>query len=95
MARLLAQMSSGGSPPLPSAGYAPGAITFTEREREVLRRVARGERSKEIAGHLGITERTVKTYLSSIYTKLGVDSRASAVAKAIGSGLLSPQDGAQ
>lgn len=39
------------------------------------------------------TERTVKTYLSSIYSKLGVDSRASAVAKAIGSGLLSPNGG--
>jgi NarL family two-component system response regulator YdfI len=45
--------------------------------------------SKEIAAHLGITERTVKTYLSGIYTKLEIDSRASAVAKAIGRGLLS------
>jgi FixJ family two-component response regulator len=48
---------------------------------------------KEIAAHLGNTERTVKTYLSSIYAKLEVDSRAAAVAKALGSGLLSPQDG--
>jgi NarL family two-component system response regulator YdfI len=69
------------------------AITFTEREQEVLRAIARGERSKEIAAHLGITERTVKSYLSSIYTKLEVDSRAGAVAKALEHGLLSPQDG--
>ena len=61
---------------------------LTEREREVLVGVANGERSKEIAAHLGISERTVGTYLSNIFAKLGVDSRASAVAVAIKRGLL-------
>jgi two-component system, NarL family, response regulator YdfI len=89
LSRLLAQTASARQIPSLSARGSAEAIHFTEREREVLRRVARGERSKEIAVHLGITERTVKTYLSSIYLKLGVDSRASAVAKAMGSGLLS------
>jgi two-component system, NarL family, response regulator YdfI len=89
MARLLSYTATT-KPTLPSrASLDSEAIHLTEREREVLHSIARGERSKEIAAHLGITERTVKTYLSSIYTKLGVDSRASAVAKAIGSGLLS------
>lgn len=55
---------------------------LTERELEVLRGVAGGERSKEIALHLGITERTVKAHLASIYNKLGVDSRAAAIATA-------------
>lgn len=55
-------------------------IELTEREREVLQAVARGERSKEIAAHLGISLRTVGAHLTSIYTKLQVDSRASAVA---------------
>ena len=55
-------------------------LELSEREREVLRAVARGERSKEIALHLGITERTVKAHLASIYNKLGVDSRAAAIA---------------
>jgi NarL family two-component system response regulator YdfI len=64
---------------------------LTEREREILARVARGERSKEIAAHLGLTERTIGAYLTTIYTKLGVDSRASAVAVAIGRGLLPRQ----
>jgi NarL family two-component system response regulator YdfI len=50
--------------------------------------VARGERSKEIAARLGISERTVKAYLSSIYAKLGVDSRAAAIAAAAERGLL-------
>jgi two-component system, NarL family, response regulator YdfI len=65
------------------------ADELTEREREVLQAVARGERSKEIAFRLGISLRTVGTHLTSIYAKLGVDSRASAVAVGIERGLLS------
>jgi two-component system, NarL family, response regulator YdfI len=62
---------------------------LTGRELEVLRSVARGERSKEIAIQLGISERTVKAHLASIYSKLGVDSRAAAIAVAAQMGLLS------
>lgn len=65
----------------------PGETMLTDREREVLNGVAKGERSKEIAARLGISERTVKAYLSSIYTKLGVDSRAAAIAVASRRGL--------
>src|SRR5574341_93702 len=65
---------------------------LTERELEVLRAAARGERSKEIALHLGIAERTVKAHLDSVYNKLGVDSRAAAVATAIERGLLAKPD---
>jgi NarL family two-component system response regulator YdfI len=61
---------------------------LTSREHEVLRAAALGERNKEIAYKLGISERTVKAHLSSIYNKLGVDSRAAAVAVAAQSGLL-------
>ena len=63
-------------------------LELTDREREVLEAVARGERSKEIAARLHITERTVKAHLTSIYNKLGVDSRAAAVAEAIQRGWL-------
>lgn len=72
----------------PSAGKRSESSVLTERELEVLRAAARGERSKEIALHLGIAERTVKAHLDSIYNKLGVDSRAAAVATAIQRGLL-------
>ncbi|HRE25932.1 MAG TPA: response regulator transcription factor, partial [Anaerolineales bacterium] len=75
--RALAQASSGAT-----AKRAPDAVGLTEREGEVLAAVARGERSKEIALHLGISERTVKAHLASIYGKLGVDSRAAAIAAA-------------
>lgn len=66
-------------------------LALTERERDVLVEVARGKRSKEIALQLGITENTVKGHLASIYGKLGVDSRASAVAIALERGLLPRQ----
>ena len=59
---------------------------LTEREREVLQGVAQGERSKEIAVRLSITERTVKAHLANIYSKYGVDSRAAAVAAAMARG---------
>ena len=63
-------------------------VNLTDRELEVLASVARGERSKEIASHLGISERTIKAHLASIYNKLGVDSRAAAIAIAAQKGLL-------
>jgi len=61
---------------------------LTERELEVLAGVATGQTSKEIAYQLGITERTVKAHLTSIYNKLGVDSRAAAVSEAMKQDLL-------
>ncbi len=61
---------------------------LSERELEVLASVADGRRSKEIAVQLGITERTVKAHLASIYNKLGVDSRAAAIAIAAQKGWL-------
>ena len=63
-------------------------LLLTERELEVLRAAATGERTKEIARRLAISERTVKAHLTSVYTKLGVDSRAAAIAVAAQAGWL-------
>ena len=83
MARILSKAG------MPSARItSTSTLDLTEREREVLAAVAKGERSKEIAFRLGITERTVKAHLASIYGKLGVDSRAAAIAVAAQKGLL-------
>jgi len=64
-------------------------LDLTEREREVLEYVARGERNKEIAFRLRVSESTIKAHLASAYAKLGVDSRAAAVAVALERHLLS------
>jgi len=56
---------------------------LTAREREVLRALASGARTSEIAEQLDIAERTVKAHLASIYQKLGVESRTAAVAVAL------------
>ncbi len=85
MARVLSHAES--KPAAAPAKRAEG-IELTERELEVLTGVARGERNKEIAARLNITERTVKAHLDSIYNKLGVDSRAAAVSTATQRGLL-------
>jgi NarL family two-component system response regulator YdfI len=61
---------------------------ITDRELEVLREVGEGKTSKQIAFQLGITERTVKAHLTNIYNKLGVDSRAAAIAEAAKRGWL-------
>lgn len=66
----------------------PGSSPLSERETYILQSVARGFKSKEIAYELGIAERTVKAHLTSIYNKLGVDSRPQAVALALERGIL-------
>jgi NarL family two-component system response regulator YdfI len=83
IARLLAYTQASSTPSVESQS----ALDLTERECEVLTAVARGERNKEIAARLGITERTVKVHLTSIYNKFGVASRAAAIAVAARRGL--------
>ena len=86
MARVLAHTSKAVTVEQPD-----GSVNLTDRELEVLKLVARGQRSKEAALRLGISERTVKAHLASIYSKLGVDSRAGAIAVAAQLGLLTDQ----
>jgi DNA-binding NarL/FixJ family response regulator len=76
--KLLAEVSS----PRRAAGG------LSEREREVLRLVADGLPTKQIAGKLSISERTVKFHINSIFHKLGADNRAQAVALAAQRGML-------
>jgi non-specific serine/threonine protein kinase len=65
-----------------------GENPLTEREREVLRLVAQGQANKAIARQLIISPSTVNYHLTSIFNKLGVDTRAQAVAVATQCGLL-------
>jgi two-component system, NarL family, response regulator LiaR len=63
---------------------------LTERETEVLRLLAQGQSNKQIARSLHIAEKTVKTHVSNILGKLGVQSRTQATLYAIRTGLISP-----
>ncbi|MBB4986349.1 MULTISPECIES: response regulator [Streptomyces] len=56
--------------------------SLTDRERDILGQLGRGLGNREIARALFISEATVKTHLGRIYSKLGVDTRAGAVAVA-------------
>jgi DNA-binding CsgD family transcriptional regulator len=60
----------------------PRESSLSQREREVLRLVADGLTSKEIGQQLFLSHRTVDHHLTSIFNKLGVDTRAQAVAVA-------------
>lgn len=75
----------------------PRAVTdrLTRREIEVLVRVARGASNKEIARDLKIGQQTVKTYISTIFRKLGVQSRTQAALYALQHGLVSTYELAQ
>jgi DNA-binding NarL/FixJ family response regulator len=65
------------------------ATTLTDREGEVLRLVAQGKANKEIAATLMIGEKTVKTHVSSILSKLDLQSRTQAALYAAQHGLAS------
>jgi DNA-binding NarL/FixJ family response regulator len=62
--------------------------TLTARELEILTQVATGEGNSQIAGHLSISEKTVRNHLTAIFDKLGVTSRSQAIVLARERGLL-------
>jgi DNA-binding NarL/FixJ family response regulator len=69
-----------------------GPEVLTDRETEVLRLVARGFANKEIARELQIGEKTVKTHVSNVLMKLGVQSRTQAALHAVRIGLVAADE---
>lgn len=65
----------------------PELAELTEREREVLAEIARGHSNREIARALAVAEKTVKTHVSSLFTKLGVQDRTQAALFAVRHGV--------
>ncbi len=67
-----------GSEPVSSwakPGQSTSGFGLTSREVEIISAIKKGSSNREIAGHLAISEETVKRHLSNIYGKLGVSSR--------------------
>lgn len=71
---------------------APPEIDFTEREREVLQRMALGQSNGQIAQGLHLSPATVKGHVGAILSKLGVTTRSEAIARAWMQGLVKRGD---
>ena len=67
-------------------GAAKEFATLTAREREVLDCIARGQTNSQIAECLRIGEKTVRNHVTSVFSKLGVSSRAAMVARLLEDG---------
>lgn len=78
--KLMSAVAEASPPPAQPAGSqaAPGLDQLTKREREVLKLIAEGLNNRDIAGSLIISEKTVKTHVSSILSKLGLEDRTQA-----------------
>ncbi len=65
--------------------------TLTQRELEVLQHIAAGKSDRAIGERLHISEHTVRSHIKNLYRKLGVSSRAHAVAKALTEGIIATE----
>jgi DNA-binding NarL/FixJ family response regulator len=88
IARAVRTVALGDALPDPVAPAGDGPIVLSEREREVLERVAGGATNREIAAQLFLSPHTVKEHTSALYRKLEVRNRAEAVQRAQRLGLL-------
>ena len=75
----------------PTVGPPQAFPTLTDREREILKLIARGHPNPSIANQLSLSTKTVGNYVSNIFTKLRVADRAQAIVRAREAGL--GQDG--
>ena len=89
--RYVSPVAESAAPPGPQRSVELDKGTLSDRERDVLRLLAAGQRTKEIAERLGISAKTVETYRSRIMVKLGIDNLPGLVKFAIRAGLVLPE----
>jgi DNA-binding NarL/FixJ family response regulator len=77
-----------GAPQATAAGGTVAPTALTAREAQILALLAEGLVNKEIAARLGISRHTVKTHLAALFHKLGVTTRAEAVAAGARAGVI-------
>ena len=70
-----------------SGARSPESAGLTDRERQVLGLIASGRSNREIARELHVTEKTIKTHVSNVLLKLGVQDRTQAALYAVRHGL--------
>jgi NarL family two-component system response regulator LiaR len=87
VARKLMTVAAAKEQPRANSTNASSKESLTEREREVLALIAEGRNNREIAETLVISEKTVKTHVSSILEKLQLDDRTQAAIYALRHGL--------
>jgi pimeloyl-ACP methyl ester carboxylesterase/DNA-binding CsgD family transcriptional regulator len=68
-------------------GSSPGFTGLTGREAQILEHIAQGLDNAQIAARLELSEKTVRNHITSIFDKIGVESRAQAIVKAREQGL--------
>jgi len=71
-----------------AVGEPNAGAPLTARERQVLAEIAHGRSNREIARNLAVTEKTVKTHVSAVLAKLGVQDRTQAALYAVRTGLV-------
>jgi len=79
--KLLQEIATGG-------GHGPEEHALTEREHAVLGLIAQGRSNRQISEELSISEKTVKTHVSNILTKLHLEDRTQAAIYALKEGLV-------
>ncbi|WP_137873772.1 response regulator transcription factor [Rhodococcus sp. Q] len=86
----LRRIVAGASPPPPATAAVPVNVgALSERERDVLQALASGASNADIATALFLSETTVKTHISSVFTKLGTRNRVEAALTAFRAGIVS------
>ena len=90
--RIAGQIARSTFAPAPDAESVGSAPTLTPREWEILQHLAQGQSNSDIAEQLSLSKATIQNYVSNIYAKLGIETRAEAMLYAMRNKLVNIKD---